>query len=151
MLKSMKIQVLASTSALAMSLAPQLAIAQCTPNPTQDFSTTTCSGVETNGLTVASRNSAVNILAGASILAPNVYASAVTITSSASPQYYYRSVDLTNGGLIDGGAQAGILVTSQPSPSTNAAWASVTVNAGGVIQGAHGIAVSGDASNAAIP
>ncbi len=146
-LKSLKTHALASSSILALTFAPHLAMAACSPNPTHAFTTTVCTGVEANGLTVSTNASSVSIGGGASILAPNASTSAVTVdTSSSSSPWWYGGPSITTNGTIDGGSQAGVLVTTSPSTYT-ATQASITVSSGGVIQGAHGVVVSGDASN----
>lgn len=146
-IKSLKAHALASTSFLALAFAPHMAMAQCSPNPTQDTTTTACSGVEPNGVTVSSNSASVNVAAGASVLAPNASSSAVTVnTSNSSSPWWYGPPSIANSGTIDGGGQAGVLVTTSPN-TYNPTQVNITVASGGVIQGAHGVVVAGDASN----
>lgn len=140
-----KAHVWASCSVLALAFTPHIALAACSPNPTQANTTTVCTGVEANGLTVSVNSSSVSIASAASVLAPNAGASAVTVNTSNGP-YSYGVPSITTSGTIDGGSQAGVLVTSSPSTYYQSQ-ANITINSDGVIQGAHGVVVSGDSSN----
>ncbi len=138
------------------------AFAQCAPDPTVTNGTTTCTGTDADGLSVATGNSRIVIASGATVRPGSGAAAIISRASNAS---------FDVNGLVDGGAgKAGLFVTTGTpfttictdpyagasvnycvigSTLTNypSASAMVTVAAGGTVTGAQGILFQRDASN----
>ncbi len=138
------------------------AFAQCAPDPTVNNGTTTCTGTDADGLSVATDNSRIVIASGATVRPGSGAAAIISRANNASLQV---------NGLVDGGAgKAGLFVTTgtpfttictdpyagasvnycvigSTQTSYPSASATVTVAAGGTMTGAQGILIRRDASN----
>jgi|GEM_PF-567445 len=115
------------------------AFAQCTPDPTQSNATTNCTGTDSNGLTVTTSATTVNVAAGAVVSNSGAPAIAIEIPVTNS-SYAYST--LTIGGKVDGGSQAGVQLTRQSSNNNySSAQLTVTVAAGGSVSGANGLVI----------
>lgn len=138
------------------------AFAQCAPDPTVTNGTTTCTGTDPDGLSVATGNSRIVIASEATVRPGSGAAAIISRASNAS---------FDVNGLVDGGAgKAGLFVTTGTpfttictdpyagasvnycvigSTLTNypSASAMVTVAAGGTVTGAQGILIRRDSSN----
>ncbi len=134
-----KVRALESSAILLAVMVAGPAFAQCTPDPTQSNATTTCTGTDSNGLTVTTSGSTVNVAAGASVTNSGAAAISYAIPTSAT-SYAYST--LTAGGRIDGGNQAGVQLIRE---STNNSYSSLnltmTVAAGGSVSGANGVVI----------
>ena len=104
----------------AMTIA-STASAQCAPNPTVANGTTTCTGVEEQGLSVPTSNTQV-IVAPDAIVRAGASDAAITISSNSD----YIQVN----GAVDGGSKPGFLVTGNPFGVSE-----IAINAGGSVSG----------------
>lgn len=152
-----------ASSILALSLCSTPAFADCAPDPTVAGGTTTCTGVDSNGLNVPTSGTRVNVDPGA-VVKPGPNAASITLANTAT---------LDVSGTLDGGAVAGLLVTNGapyyapydpysgvsvpqpggPAPGTlvlvyPGSSATLRVEDGGAITGATGIVLSMRADNA---
>jgi hypothetical protein len=92
----------AGRSSLALVALSQPAYAACTPNPTQAYVTTTCSGLTSDGIVVSTSGSSVQVTSGAQLQAGTAVAGALFSSGN------YLSVD----GTIAGGSKPGVIVTN---------------------------------------
>lgn len=129
--------------ALAIALAAP-AQAQCAPDPTTPYGTTTCTGTDADGLRVTTAGTRVSVAPSAIVLGSGGPAIAVRIASDA----YNPGVTLSVAGRVDGGVQAGVSHLWQPSTSVFGydQFLGLTVLAGGVVTGTNGV-VAGQASS----
>lgn len=133
-----------SVAALATASASP-AWAQCAPSPAVADSITTCSGTETNGLTVAVDKAQIVVDAGAVVSGPGRGAIMVLPVATA---YGYRSSTstITVRGMVSGN-HAGISIAAGPDGTTYYPYGILTQSAlvveqGGSIQGDVGIEVN---------
>ncbi len=137
--RQVKARALQSSAILLAVMVAGPAFAQCTPDPTQANTTTTCTGTDSNGLTVTTSGSTVNVASGATVT--NSGGPAIRYAIPVSNSSYAYST-LTVGGRVDGGTQAGVQLTRQ---TTNSNYSSLnvimTVAAGGSVSGTNGIVV----------
>jgi autotransporter-associated beta strand protein len=127
-----RIVLVASTSAAAMSVviaAP--AAAQCAPDPTVPGGTTTCSGLDADGLIVTSSSSVV-VAGGATVLKGAGTEGAIALSS---PSSVTTIVALTNNGTIS--ATDGVALAAQDRPD-RVGFSTITNAAGATISGANG-------------
>jgi fibronectin-binding autotransporter adhesin len=89
-------------SAIAVYSLPSLAWADCTPDPTIASQITICSATDSNGLTVPTLLTQVQVQPGA-LVQPGANPASIVVSNSAT-----LSVD----GLIDGGSGDGLLITN---------------------------------------
>lgn len=94
-----------SAMVLAMVVGGQ-AFAQCAPDPTQSNATTTCTGTDSDGLTVAAGNTRVIVTRSATVLSGAANA-AIT-----NPVWGAR---ITVDGRVDGAGKPGILIANRSS------------------------------------
>lgn len=113
------------------------AFAQCAPDPTIANGTTTCRGVDADGLVVTTPGTRVAVEQGASVLGAGAPAVAVRVASS---NWFDPPVSLDVAGTVDGGSAAGVSLVPQGSGFVTRSL-NVTVAASGVISGATGIAI----------
>lgn len=102
------------TSALGVSVAAVAAAsaspaaAQCSPDPTGQFGTTNCAGVDEDGLAVTSAYTQINVASDAVVRTAGT--DGAIVLSSVEPSILVR-------GLVDGRAGAGIVVRAGPATS----------------------------------
>lgn len=160
-LRRRRLSLAIGTSTLAWVLAGATAAnAQCAPDPTATNGTTTCTGSDTDGLTVATPGTQVVVSSGATVV-PGSAAAAISIRSTNN--------QLTVNGLVDGSGKPGIAVIAGPpftgpcdpyagagviyctpgSPQTYypSASATITVAAGGTVRGSQALLVDRDPGN----
>ncbi len=131
-------------------LAPGAARAACDPNPTQPGVITTCTGLDSTGVLVATSASTVTIDASAIVQTSGpdaIYVTSNTPTSSPFSNYSTIQVD---GKLVGTSANAihvrsGALLPGQYPYQT--LQSSITIGATGVVAGVTGITLSSDVSN----
>ncbi|WP_433911465.1 autotransporter outer membrane beta-barrel domain-containing protein [Sphingomonas yabuuchiae] len=137
--RRVKSRALESSAILVAMMVAGPAFAQCSPDPTRANATTTCTGTDSNGLTVTTSGSTVNVAAGASVTNSGAAAIAFAIPTSVS-NFAYST--LTVGGRVDGGTQAGVQLIRQ---TTNNNYSSLnltmTVAAGGSVSGTSGVVI----------
>lgn len=96
---------LSTTTAIGIcALAPAIAWAQCAPNPTQAYTTTTCTGTDPGTLVANTNGSTVNVQAGASV--GSIYATTVTVAGQTPPSNFITIADngqITGGVTVDSG------------------------------------------------
>ena len=152
---------LQTSAIVATFLVAGPAFAQCAPDPTVANGTTTCTGTDTDGLSVATNNTRIVVASGASVR-PGSAAAAITSTAS--------SASFQINGLVDGGVGKAGLIVATAAPTTvpcdpyagasvgycvpgstltnyPSASATVSVAAGSTVTGAQGILIRRDASN----
>ncbi|MDR6136423.1 hypothetical protein QE361_003430 [Sphingomonas sp. SORGH_AS802] len=137
--RRVKARALESSAILLAVMIAGPAYAQCAPDPTVVNGTTTCTGSDTDGLRVTARDATVDVTAGAVV--SNSGAPAVTIDIIEPNGYYTAGAKLNVSGLIDGGDQAGVLLTRQPGQGYSRGQLSMTVRAGGEVRGANAVVV----------
>ncbi|KQM21536.1 hypothetical protein [Novosphingobium sp. Leaf2] len=98
-----------SVAALAAASASPAA-AQCTPDPTQTYGSTTCTGTDEDGLVVATNGTRV-IVAADALVHPGTALGAITSVAS-------YNTSLVVNGQIDGLSKAGIAVVAGPDTTT---------------------------------
>ncbi|MDR6144238.1 hypothetical protein QE363_000031 [Sphingomonas sp. SORGH_AS870] len=137
--RQVKARALESSAILLAVMVAGPAFAQCTPDPTQANTTTTCSGTDSNGLTVTTSGTTVDVATGATVTNSGAPAIAFAIPTSAT-SYPYGV--LTVGGRVDGAGQTGVQFVRQTTANSySSGQLSVTVRAGGSISGANGIVI----------
>ncbi|KTW07369.1 hypothetical protein, partial [Sphingomonas sanguinis] len=112
--RQVKARALQSSAILLAVIVAGPAFAQCNPDPTQANTTTTCAGTDSNGLTVTTSGSTVNVASGATVT--NSGGPAIAFAMPTPSGFAYST--LTVGGRVDGGAQAGVQLIRQ-SPGNN--------------------------------
>jgi adhesin HecA-like repeat protein len=130
-----------SGTALALFFAQQ-ADAQCAPDPTISGQTTTCDGVDVDGIAVTTSQSIVAVLPGANVQSAG--APAISVAIPADGNYQQRTATINVAGSVSGGAQAGISVVDGPLNGFYdylGSAATINVTAGGSISGANGIVI----------
>ncbi len=132
---------LGGCSVLALLVAPHAAVAACSPNPTQDYATTFCTGAETAGLVVATSGS-VNVAAGATVRAPAEIDAVTVRPGGATPYGLYTSLSVA--GTVDGGTASGISLTTGALQPYGTASAFLTVASGGIVTGTTGLLITAD-------
>ncbi|WP_457353398.1 autotransporter outer membrane beta-barrel domain-containing protein [Sphingomonas sp. UYP23] len=95
-----------SVAAIAAATATPAA-AQCTPDPTVVNGTTTCTGTDTNGITVSTAQTRLIVANQATVLAGSAPAAILSTATSSS---------ISVLGRVDGASKPGILIT--PGPAT---------------------------------
>ncbi|WP_294268389.1 autotransporter outer membrane beta-barrel domain-containing protein [uncultured Sphingomonas sp.] len=139
--RQVKARALHSSAILVAILVAEPAFAQCTPDPTQANTTTTCTGTDSNGLVVTTTaGSTIDVAAGATVT--NTNGPAIAFAMPTPNGFAYST--LTVGGRVDGGAQAGVqLIRQQPGNNyfSSSTSLTMTVAAGGSVSGANGIVV----------
>ncbi len=142
---------LKTSSAMALAAVPQMAFATCTPNPVQSFTTTVCTGTETNQLVVGTSNPQVQINSGASLTAP-ASQSAILVTTALLPAFNSFQFSTFNvNGSVNGGTANGIELRNA-LPMTNptiipSMSANIVVGPTGSITGQSGIVLIADPAN----
>ena len=121
---------------------PQLAYAQCSPNPSQSGQAVACSGTTTGGYVITTDQSPLTVASGASL--QNIGGDALTVSIPAvSGTYASRTASITVAGSISASGGNGISVWSGPSDGVDVDYygtsATVTVAAGGSVTGVYGI------------
>ncbi|MDE1918632.1 MAG: hypothetical protein KGJ57_12985 [Sphingomonadales bacterium] len=123
---------------------PVQAWAQCSPDPSQSGTSTTCSGSDSNGYTISTSLSPLTVGTGASVT--NSGAAAILVSIPASGPYSGRSAAITVNGAVSATGAAGIAVTSGPLGSASYDYygtnASITVGAGATVSGTYGISAT---------
>ncbi|MDR6707484.1 MULTISPECIES: hypothetical protein [unclassified Novosphingobium] len=131
-----------STLALIAAI-PTHALAQCSPDPTQANTAVTCSGTDSDGITITTSSSPLTVNSGASV--NNSGASAITVSVPASASSYFRAANITVNGSVSATGAAGISVLSRPAGSVGVDYYGmsgiITVGAGASIGGTYGIAL----------
>lgn len=139
--RQVKARALQSSAILVAILVAEPAFAQCTPDPTQANTTTSCTGTDSNGLVVTTTaGSTIDVAAGATVT--NTNGPAIAFAMPTPNGFAYST--LTVGGRVDGGAQAGVqLIRQQPGNNylSSSTSLTMTVAAGGSVSGANGIVV----------
>ncbi|WDF75102.1 hypothetical protein [Novosphingobium sp. KACC 22771] len=132
----------ASTFALVAAL-PAHALAQCSPDPTQANTAVTCSGTDSDGITVTSNYSPLTVNAGASV--SNSGATAIDVAIPSAGLSYFRSANITVNGSVSSTGGAGIRVLSRAPGSLDPDYYGtsgiITVGAGASVSGTNGIAL----------
>ena len=96
-------------SGLAIAVATSFpAIAACDPNPTQAYTTTSCTGITSDGVTVLTNGTTVRVEAGAELQAGSSAAGLVNVAGT----------NLIVNGAITGGSKPGVIV-SHPASAGN--------------------------------
>lgn len=118
-------------------------MAQCSPDPTQTNTAVTCSGTDSNGITITTSASPLTVASGASVI--NSGAAGITVAIPASANTYQRSANITVNGSVSATGAAGISVLSGPLGTSSYDYygtsATITVGAGATIGGTYGITV----------
>jgi len=100
------------TSALASSLGlSSTAYAQCVPDPTVSNGTTTCDGVDANGLRVTTAGTTVTVSNGATVMGSAAPAITIDVPAPTGPVTDVINVQ----GMVAGGSQSGISLLSARS------------------------------------
>ena len=128
-------------TALAFMLHQQ-AWADCTPDPTQAGTTTTCSGLDGDGIVIANSGATVIVANGAVVAGSGAPAIKVAMPVT-SYSYGTRTAEIQVNGVVNGGANAGI----QVEPGSLAGYAydnggssvRITIGASGTVSGSTGI------------
>jgi hypothetical protein len=132
-----------SLAALAFTIPAQV-WAQCSPDPTQANAAVTCSGNDTNGITVTTSNSPLTVTSGASVT--NTGAGAITVSIPATSGYTQRSTSIIVNGSVTASGGAGIAVTSGAAYGSTydfaGTYARITIAQGGAVSGSTGIALT---------
>ena len=137
--RQVKTRALQSSAILLAVMVAGPAFAQCTPDPTQANTTTTCTGTDSNGLTVTTSGTTVDVASGATVT--NSGGPAIRYAIPVSNSSYAYSA-LTVGGRVDGGTQAGVQLTRQTSNNNYSSLnLTMTVAAGGSVSGANGVVI----------
>ena len=136
--RRVKTRALESSAILIAVMVAGPAFAQCSPDPTQANTTTTCTGTDTDGLIVTTSGTTVNVATGASVTNSGAPAISFAIPTSVTS---YANSTLTIGGRVDGGSQAGIQLIRQATNNYSTLNLTMTVGAGGSVTGANGVVV----------
>jgi hypothetical protein len=142
--RSRALMMRSGATALAFMLHQQ-AWADCTPDPTQAGTTTTCSGLDADGIAVSTSGSTVRVPTGAVVSGSGGPAIQVDMPATADFQQRTASIEVEGTGAVDGGSQAGISVLSG---SNNGYFdyygtrAQITIGPDATVSGASGIAVA---------
>lgn len=128
-------------TALAL-LVHQQAFAACSPDPVQSGQTTTCSGLDADGLVVANSGATVVVANGATVVGSGGPAISVAMPSTGGYSYLTRTAAIEVDGIVTGGTDAGIRV--QPGSAANSydgggSSVSITIGASGLVTGSTGI------------
>lgn len=144
-------QFLRACSILALGcssvFASNAARAACSPDPTQPSSTTTCSGGDTDGLTVTTNATTVSVETGATVSATS--GPAVTVAINAPSNIASRTATILVAGAINGNSSAGIRLTEGTQPSGYygiSTGIDINVAEGGSVSGANAITLGPVAS-----
>ena len=125
------------TSTLAWGLMlPVAAHAQCAPDPTVAYGTTTCSGSDTDGITVTTSGTTLTVASGASVSNTGAPAIAVDVPFGNYNYFTYSTINVQ--GSVSAPGQAGIAVMSGTAPANGyyvGHQLSLTVDAGGSVSG----------------
>jgi outer membrane autotransporter protein len=107
-----RLSLVLGTSALASGLGmSSTAYAQCVPDPTVSNGTTTCDGVDANGLRVTTPGTTVTVSSGATVNGSAAPAITIDVPAATGPV-----TDVINvRGVVDGGSQSGISLLSARS------------------------------------
>lgn len=126
------------TSALAWGLAlPAAAHAQCAPDPTTANGTTTCTGTDTDGVRVTTRDTALIVANGATVSNTGALAIAVDVPRPSFAPYSTNTLMVL--GTVSAPGQTAIAVNSgalNPSSYYSTQQTALTVGAGGSVTGA---------------
>jgi len=139
------------TSTLAWGLMlPAAAHAQCAPDPTVTYGTTTCSGTDADGISVTTTNTSLTVESGASV--SNSGAPAIAVDVPVDSYYGYTSTTINVLGSVSAPGQAAISATSGAPPSNSYYYysnqqVSLTVAAGGSVSGATAMTLSQSPGN----
>ena len=128
-------------TALAL-LVHQQAWAACSPDPVQTGQTTTCSGLDADGLVVANSGATVVVVNGATVVGSGGPAISVAMPSTGGYFSSTRTAAVEVNGIVAGGANAGIRI--EPGSAGNGydgggSSVSITIGAGGLVSGSTGI------------
>jgi len=96
-------------TALAL-LVHQQAWAACSPDPVQTGQTTTCSGLDADGLVVANSGATVVVVNGATVVGSGGPAISVAMPSTGGYFSSTRTAAVEVNGIVAGGANAGIRI-----------------------------------------
>jgi hypothetical protein len=136
--RQVKARALQSSAILVAILVAEPAFAQCTPDPTQANTTTSCTGADSNGLIVTTSGTTVDVAVGATVT--NTDAAAIRYAIPGSNSGYAPYSTLTVGGRVDGGTQAGVqLIRQTVNNNYSGLNLYMTVAAGGSVSGANGV------------
>jgi outer membrane autotransporter protein len=107
-----RLSLVLGTSVLASGLGmSSAAYAQCVPDPTVSDGTTTCDGVDANGLRVTTPGTTVNVSSGATVKGSAAPAITIDVPGATGPVTDVINVQ----GVVDGGSQSGISLLSARS------------------------------------
>lgn len=136
--RQVKARALQSSAILVAIMVAEPAFAQCTPDPTQANTNTSCTGADSNGLIVTTSGTTVDVAAGATVT--NTDAAAIRYAIPGSNSGYAPYSTLTVGGRVDGGTQAGVqLIRQTVNNNYSGLNLYMTVAAGGSVSGANGV------------
>ncbi|RZL28423.1 MAG: autotransporter outer membrane beta-barrel domain-containing protein, partial [Sphingomonas sp.] len=131
------------TSALAWGLAlPAVAQAQCAPDPTTTNGTTTCTGTDTDGVRVTTRDTTLIVASGATV--SNMGAPTIALDVPRTGSAPYSTNTITVLGTVSAPGQTAIAVNSgalNPSSYYSTQQAALTVGAGGIVTGVTALAL----------
>ncbi|WEK01644.1 MAG: autotransporter outer membrane beta-barrel domain-containing protein [Candidatus Sphingomonas phytovorans] len=119
--------------------------AQCAPDPTVANGTTTCTGIDTNGITVTTPDTTLTVADGASVSNTGAPAVTVEVPNTVSPIVEKIIV----AGQITGGSQAGIALLTGESAIYNGSTTrlALTVQEGGSVSGSTALAMGRSGGN----
>lgn len=138
--RRVRVRALQTSALLGAMLVAGPAFAQCAPDPTQTNGTTTCSGIDANGLRVTTYGTTVSVPVGATVQGGGQPGIAIALPSSG----YGAPVTVSVAGQIAGGTQPGISLLWQPPASGYAyttANLALTVAQNGTVSGTNAVAV----------
>lgn len=127
-------------TALAL-LVHQQAWAACRPDPVQSGQTTTCSGLDADGIVVATSGATVVVADGGAVLGSG--GPAISVAMPSPGNYFTRTASLEINGIVAGGANAGIQL--EPGSLAGNAYdgggssVRITIGATGLVSGSTGI------------
>ncbi|MGK6353840.1 autotransporter outer membrane beta-barrel domain-containing protein [Sphingomonas sp. DT-207] len=144
-LRRRRLSLAIGTSTLAWALAcPADANAQCAPEPTQTDGTTTCAGIDADGLRVTTGGTKVVVGSGATVQGAGGVA-AITLAMPIVP--YFAPVTINVAGRVDGGAQAAVSVVPPAFYYQSYPALTLTVASGGTVTGVNGLVIPQTALN----
>lgn len=142
-LRRRKLSLALGTSALAIF--PVTARAQCAPDPTIANATSSCTGIDSNGIRITTPGSTLTVTSGATVT--NSGAPAITVEVPNSLSSIQETI--TVAGQVTGGAQSGIALYTGPVATYNGSTTrlALTIAAGAGVSGVTAFDVRQSAGN----